>query len=104
MLLQADPTVVFANNDFTIRRVLNKHLAKDSPYNTYLYAGLPPGPISTASIASIDAVLNHEDHDYLFFCAKPDNSGSHAFAKTLSGHNVNANKFRSWLSRRGIRK
>lgn len=104
ILLQADPTVVFANNDFTIRRVLNKHLAKDSPYNTYLYAGLPPGPISTASIASIDAVLNHEDHDYIFFCAKPDNSGTHAFAKTLAGHNVNANKFRRWLSKRGIRK
>jgi len=104
MLLQADPTVVFANQDFTIRRVLYKHLAKDSPYNTYLYAGLPPGPISTASIASIDAVLNHEDHKYIYFCAKPDNSGSHAFAKTLAGHNRNANKFRSWLSKRGIRK
>ncbi len=104
MLLQADPTVVFANQDFTIRRVLNKHLTKDSPYNTYLYQGLPPGPISTASIASIDAVLNHESHDYIFFCAKPDNSGLHAFAKSLAGHNVNANKFRRWLSKRGIRK
>jgi len=104
MLLQADPTVVFANMDFTIRRVLNKHLTKDSPFNTYLYAGLPPGPISTASIASIDAVLNHEDHNYIYFCAKPNNSGSHAFAKTLAGHNRNANKFRMWLSKRGIRK
>ena len=104
MLLQADPTVVFANQDFSIRRVLNKHLTKDSPYNTYLYQGLPPGPISTASISSLDAVLNYKSHDYIFFCAKPDNSGSHAFAKTLAGHNVNANKFRRWLSKRGIRK
>jgi len=67
MLLQADPTVVFANNDFTIRRVLNKHLAFESPYNTYLNEGLPPGPISVASISTIDAVLNYENHKYLFF-------------------------------------
>ncbi len=101
MLLQADPTCVFATRDFTARRVLNKHLEFDSPYNTYLYNGLPPGPISMASISSIDAVLNHEDHKYIYFCAKPDDSGYHAFARTLSAHNVNANKFRKWLRKRG---
>lgn len=99
ILLQADPTAVFATKDFTARRVLNKHINFDSPYNTYKYAGLPPGPISIASISSIDAVLNAESHDYIFFCAKPDYSGYHAFAKSLAGHNRNANKYRSWLSK-----
>ena len=102
ILLQADPTVVFATGDFTARRVLNKHLEVDSPYNTYKNLGLPPGPIGLASISSIDAVLNADEHNYIFFCAKPDNSGQHAFAKTLSGHNVNANKFRSWLNKRRV--
>ncbi len=102
MLLQADPTAVFATRDFTARRVLNKHINFDSPYNTYKYVGLPPGPISIASISSIDAVLNSENHEYIFFCAKPDNSGLHAFAKTLAGHNRNANKFRSWLNQQRI--
>ena len=101
-MLQADPTVVFANQDFTIRRVLNKHLEKDSPYNTYKYAGLPPGPISMASISSIDAVLDNQNHKYLYFCAKPDNSGQHAFAKTLSQHNSNARKFQNWLNKQRI--
>jgi len=104
MLLQADPTIVFANQDFTIRRVLNKHLRFDSPYNTYMYKGLPPGPIGMASIASIDAVLKAENHNFIFFCAKPDLSGYHAFAKTLKGHNANANKYRKWITSRGIRK
>ena len=103
MRLEADPTVVFANQKFDLRRVLNKHLEFESPYNTYLHTGLPPGPISLASISSIDAVLNAEDHQYIFMCAKPDNSGQHAFAKTLSGHNVNANKYRRWLKQQGIR-
>lgn len=102
MLLQADPTAVFATRDFTARRVLNKHINFDSPYNTYKYVGLPPGPISIASISSIDAVLNSENHEYIFFCAKPDNSGLHSFAKTLAGHNRNANKFRSWLNQQRI--
>ena len=101
MLLQADPTAVFATRDFGTRRVLNKHLEFDSPYNTYLYGGLPPGPITMASISSIDAVLNSETHKYLYFCAKPDDSGYHSFAKSLTAHNVNANKFRRWLSKRG---
>ena len=100
MLLQADPTSVFATRDFGARRVTNFHTGFDSPYNTYRYKGLPPGPISMASISSIDAVLNYEKHNYLYFCAKPDESGQHAFAATLSGHNVNANRFRAWLSTR----
>ncbi len=101
MPLQADPTAVFATRDFETRRVLNWHLEFESPYNTYLNKGLPPGPIAMASIASIDAVLNHEDHKYLYFCAKPNDSGYHSFAKTLTAHNVNAAKFRRWLTKRG---
>lgn len=102
MLLQADPTVVFAVKDFSLRRVLNKHLAIDSPYNTYKNIGLPPGPIAMASISSIDAVLKNEDHKYYYFCAKPDLSGQHVFAKSLSAHNTNARKFQSWLNRQQI--
>lgn len=101
--LQADPTVVFAVKQFDLRRVLNKHLEYDSPYNTYKYAGLPPGPISMAEISSIDAVLEYDDHDYIFFCAKGDGSGYHAFAKTLSGHNANAARYRRNLKARGKR-
>lgn len=100
--LQADPTAVYATRDFGARRVLNKHINFDSPYNTYKYKGLPPGPISVASISSIDAVLNAEDHDYYYFCAKADNSGYHAFAKTLAGHNRNAQKFRNWLNKQRV--
>jgi len=103
MLLQADPTVVFATRDFTARRVLNRHTEYDSPYNTYMYTGLPPGPISMASISSIDGVLNAEDHDYIFFCAKGDGTGYHAFAKTLSGHNANARRYQANLKKRGGR-
>jgi UPF0755 protein len=104
MKLQADPTVVYANKDFTIKRVLNVHLAKDSPYNTYKYAGLPPGPINLPSIASIDAVLNPEKHDYLYFCAKEDFSGYHAFARNEQEHLVNARRYQAALSRAGIMK
>jgi UPF0755 protein len=100
--LQADPTVVFANQDFTIRRVLNRHLEKDSPYNTYKYSGLPPGPIAMASISSIDAVLENKQHNYIYFCAKPDNSGQHAFARNLATHNANARKFQKWLNKQRI--
>ena len=103
MLLQADPTAVFATRDFGTPRVLNRHINFDSPFNTYKYPGLPPGPIAMASIGSIDAVLNVEDHDYLFFCAKGDGSGYHAFAKTLSGHNANAARYRKNLKKRGLR-
>lgn len=100
MKLQADPTCVFASKDFAARRVTNYHLRFDSPYNTYMYKGLPPGPISMASIASIDAVLNADETEYIFFCAKPNTSGRHSFAKTLKGHNVNVSKFRKYMKER----
>ncbi len=102
--LQADPTVVYAWGDFGIRRVLNVHKQIDSPYNTYIYYGLPPGPICAPSIASIDAVLNYEKHTYMFFCAKDDFSGYHAFSSTHAGHMINANKYRKALDERNIRK
>ncbi len=104
ILLQADPTVVFAVGDFTIRRVLNKHLETDNLYNTYMYPGLPPGPIYMPSSSSIDAVLNYENHNFLYFCAKPDNSGRHAFAKNLIGHNENAKRYQRWLNKQRIMK
>lgn len=102
--LQADPTVVYAWGDFSIRRVLNIHKQIDSPYNTYMYEGLPPGPICIPSIASIDAVLDLEDHKFMFFCAKDDFSGYHAFSSTNAGHALNANKYRKALDERNIRK
>lgn len=101
--LQADPTVVFATGQFDLRRVLNKHLEFDSPYNTYLYAGLPPGPISMSSISSIDAVLSPESHNYIFFCAKGDGSGTHSFAKTMAGHSQNIKVYKRNLKKRGLR-
>lgn len=104
MLLQADPTVIFANNDFTIRRVLNRHLTIDNPYNTYRFRGLPPGPIMMPSIASIDAVLDHEDHEYIYMCAKDDFSGYHLFATTMAEHLVNARKFQRALDERNIKR
>jgi len=104
MLLQADPTVIYANNDFTIRRVLNKHLTIDNPYNTYRYKGLPPGPINMPPIVAIDAVLNPAKHDYIYMCAKEDFSGYHAFAETMSEHLVNARKFQKALDDRNIKK
>jgi len=104
MLLQADPTVIFANNDFTIRRVLYRHLRTDSPYNTYLYRGLPPGPIMMPSIAAIDAVLNYQQHDYIYMCAKDDFSGYHNFAVTQAEHNINARKFQQALNERNIKR
>jgi UPF0755 protein len=102
MPLQADPTSVFATRDFGARRVTYYHTTFDSPYNTYRYKGLPPGPISMASVSSIDAVLNREQHNYLYFCAKADGSATHAFAETLSAHNVNAAKFRAWMATKGL--
>ena len=102
--LEADPTVIFANNDFSIRRVLNKHLRKESPYNTYINTGLPPGPIMMPSIAAIDAVLNHESHNFIYMCAKEDFSGYHNFADNLKEHQANADKFQQALNKRNIKK
>lgn len=104
ILLQADPTVIFANDDFTIKRVLNSHLSKNSPYNTYKYAGLPPGPIMMPSINAIDAVLNKENNNYIYMCAKEDFSGYHAFAETREQHEINANKYRAAMNKRNIYK
>jgi UPF0755 protein len=101
--LEADPTVKYAVGDFSIKRVLNKHLQVDSPYNTYLYPGLPPAPICTPSITSIDAVLNGEKHNYMFFCAKIDGSGYHHFSQTLTEHNNYARQYRAMLNQRGIK-
>jgi UPF0755 protein len=90
MPLQADPTVKFAVGDVTLRRILNKYLDTDSPYNTYRYPGLPPGPITFPEISSLDAVLNYEKHNYLYFCARPDFSGYNNYARTNAEHERNA--------------
>ncbi len=100
MPLQADPTLIFAIGDFSIKRVLNKDKEIESPYNTYKYTGLPPGPIYVAPISYIDAVLNYEKHDYLYFCAKPDFSGYANFSKTLSQHNIYARQYQQALNKR----
>jgi len=102
ILLQADPTVIFANNDFTVKRVTNALLRIESPYNTYKYAGLPPGPIMMPSINGIDAVLSPEKNNYIYMCAKEDFSGYHAFAVTKAEHEINANKYRAALNKRNI--
>ena len=102
MLLQADPTVKFAHQDFKLRRIYHKLLTIDSPYNTYKYPGLPPGPIKIASIQGIDAVLNHVNHDYLYMCAKEDFSGTHNFAATYKEHVSNAKRYTEALNQKGI--
>ena len=102
--LQADPTLVYALGDYNIRRVLEVHKKIDSPYNTYKYAGLPPGPICIPSIAAIDAVLNAEKHNYFYFCAKDDLSGYHVFAKNITEHNHYADKYRKALNKNKIYK
>ena len=102
MPLQACPTIKFALNDFTIRRVLTKHLSVDSPYNTYMYRGLPPGPVRCATISGIDAVLNASDHDFLFFAAKADFSGYHNFSTNLSQHNRYAAEYQRQLDSKKI--
>lgn len=103
MLLQSCPTVIFAIGDFSIKRVLKNHLKTDSPYNTYIYKGLPPGPIRIPSVAAIDAVLNYEHHDFIFMCAKEDLSGTHDFASNSTEHQKNARKYQRALNQRGIR-
>jgi len=102
ILLQADPTVIFANNDFTVKRVTNKLLQVQSLYNTYKYAGLPPGPIMMPSINAIDAVLNRQQNDFIYMCAKEDFSGYHNFAATKAEHEINAKKYREALNKRNI--
>ena len=102
--LQADPTLVYAMGDFEIKRVLNAYKKVDSPYNTYKYLGLPPGPICIPSLASVKAVLNAEDHSYFYFCAQPNYSGYHNFAKHGKQHNINAQKYREFLNEEGIYK
>lgn len=103
MPLQADPTAVFARKDFLAKRVTDYHTKFDSPYNTYKYQGLPPGPITMSSISSIEAVLNPEKHKFLYFCAIGDESGLHSFAEDLTQHNRNARIYRENLVRRGLR-
>ena len=99
MPLQADPTLIYAVGDFTIKRVLNIHKEIDSPYNTYKYAGLPPGPINFPSIISIDAVLNYNKHNYIYMCAKEDFSGYHNFSSNLRQHNINARRYQQALNK-----
>lgn len=110
MLLQADPTVIFAikkesgNFDTIIKRVLFKDLEINSPYNTYKYPGIPPGPIAMPDISSIDAVLNPEQHDYFYFVADVSNPGYHLFAKSLVQHNRNRQQYISWINNQGVRR
>ena len=98
MALQADPTLVFAVGDFTLKRVLNEHKEVDSPYNTYTHTGLPPGPINMPRIAIIEAVLDYANHNYIYMCAREDFSGYHNFAGTLTEHSKNARKYQTALT------
>lgn len=102
MPLQSDPTLICAVGDYSITRVLNEYKDINSPYNTYKYKGLPPGPVCIPGSSSIDAVLNYNHNDYLYMCAKEDFSGRHNFAKNYQQHMLNANKYRKELDRRNI--
>lgn len=110
MPLQADPTVIYAikkkSNDFdqVIKRVFYNDLVMSSPYNTYVNTGLPPGPIAMPDITAMDAVLNPEKHDYIFFCASVERFGYHDFAATLSEHNKNAKKYSDWINSQGVKR
>ena len=97
--LQACPTVKYALGDFTLSRILHKHTRVRSPFNTYINQGLPPAPICIPSIAAIDAVLNYAEHNYLYFCAKPEFNGRHNFARTLKEHNENSKQYSRALKR-----
>lgn len=103
MKLQADPTVKYAMGDFALRRILFKHLKFESPFNTYVNKGLPPAPICIPSVAAIDAVLNYKEHDYVYFCARPEFDGRHNFARTLEEHNANARKYSEALNKLKIK-
>lgn len=100
--LEACPTLKYALGDFTIKRILDKHMEIDSPYNTYKNVGLPPGPVRMPSIKVIDAVLNYQHHDYMFFCAKSDFSGRHYFSRTLREHNRHASEYHRALNQKKI--
>lgn len=104
MKLQSDPTVIFSVNDYTIKRVLYRDLLTNSPYNTYMYKGLPPGPIMMPSINAINSVLDNKKTDYLYMCAKADFSGNHAFATNEAEHKVNAKAFQQALNDRNIKR
>lgn len=110
MKLQADPTVIYAlklrdnNFDQIIKRVLYNDLFINSPYNTYQNEGLPPGPIAMPDVDAIDAVLNAEKHDYLYFCASVERFGYHEFAATMAQHDVNAKKYADWLNAQGTKR
>ncbi len=104
MPLQADPTVKYAVGDFTLRRILNKHLGAESPFNTYLHAGLPPAPICLPSEASVNAVIGAPQTNYIYFCASENMDGTHRFAVTLAEHNANAARYHRALERMGIRR
>lgn len=103
MKLQADPTVKFAVGDFSLRRILNVHLAKNSPYNTYLYSGLPPGPIRIPDRSTLDAVLNAPKNNYLYMCAAEDFSGRHNFTSDYNQHLRNATRYQRALNARKIK-
>ncbi len=102
MRLQADPTVRFALKDFTIKRIAGSHLQAPGPYNTYRVAGLPPGPIRTTSVATIDAILDSSPSDDLYMCAREDFSGFHNFASDYETHMANARRYQQALDRLGI--
>ena len=104
MKLQADPTIVFANQSFDVQRVLSSDKDIDSPYNTYMYNGLPPGPICLVTTAAIDAVLNYTKHNYIFFCAKCDFSGYSTFTSDYSEHQKNAKEYQNALNQKGIKR
>ncbi len=103
MALQACPTIKFALQDFTLRRILKKHLQYDSPYNTYKYRGLPPGPIRIPKASTMDAVLNCEQNDYLFMCANAELNGTHHFSKTYKEHARYARKYQQLMNKKGIK-
>jgi UPF0755 protein len=100
--LQADPTLIYAWDDLSITRVLDKHKEIDSPYNTYMNTGLPPGTIRTPEPTYIDAVLNPTEHDYLYMCAEPGSTGKHSFEKRYRDHLRNARKYQKWLNKNKI--